>query len=218
MSQEQLEAILKKGDTKACMKFFARLSEKQRQGYAEQVRTWFKSLSKDQFLEAEPGKFVPNPLVEAAEVAVQSACSLSDLKQYSWRALPVDDLHFAIFSARRPAWLDDWATWLCEAVPHRWPLVRRFVCQGLCRAPETDHYVLGMVVGVCAYHDSKNTIYSALLEDPDLLQNDIWRLFEVEGDKEFCLAARDKYSRGDNRWTYALVRLAQEQKLSAPPS
>ena len=214
MSQEQLAAILEKGDSKACMEFFAGLSEKERQGYAEPVRTWFKSLCQDAFRQTKSGTFERNPLMEAAAVAVQAACSLSDLKQFGWRALPEADLHFAIFAARRPAWLDDWATWLCEAVPHRWPLVRRFVCQGLCRAPRTDHYVLGMIVGVCAYHDNKNTIYSALLEDPDLLQNDIWRLFEVEGEKEFCLASRDKYSRADNHWTYALVRLAQEQKLS----
>ena len=209
---------LKKGDTKACMEFFARLSEKERQGYAEHVRTWFKSLSKNAFLQTKPSTFERNPLMEAAAVAVQAACSLSDLKQFSWRALPGIVLHFAIFTARRPAWFDDWVSWLCEAAPHRWPLVRRFVCQGLCRAPDTDHYALGMIVGVCAYHDNKNTIYSALLEDPELLQNDIWRLFEVEGDKEFCLAARDKYSRADNRWTYALVRLAQENKLSRPPA
>jgi hypothetical protein len=150
----------------------------------------------------------------SAEVAVQAACSLSDLKQLGVRALPAEDLHFEIISARRPVWLDDWAKWLCEAVPHRWPLVRRFVRQGLCRAPETDHYVLGMIVGVCVFHDNKNTIYSALLEDPALLEQDVWRLFEVEGDKEFCLASRDKYSRGENHWTYALVRLAQEKKLS----
>src|ERR1700733_6450593 len=97
MSQEQLAAILKNGDTKACMTFFADLSEKERQGYAEQVRTWFKSLSKKPFLETKPGAFERNPLLETAAVAVQSACSLSDLKKLDWRALPGDDLHFAIF-------------------------------------------------------------------------------------------------------------------------
>lgn len=214
MSQKQLASILQKGDTKACMIFFAGLSEKERQAYAEQVRTWFKSLSKKSFLETNPGTFVRNPLLEAAEVAVQASCSLSDLKKFAWRAIPVNELQFAIFAARRPAWLDDWANWLCETAPHRWPLVRRLVRDGLCRVPQTDHYVLGMIVGVCAYHDNNNTIYTALLEDRDLLEKDVWRLFEVEGDKEFCLASRDKYSRHENHWTYALVRLAQEKKLS----
>jgi Family of unknown function (DUF6493) len=214
MNQEQLATILEKGDTKACVQFFDGLSEKDRQGYVEQVRTWFKPLTKNWMLEIKPGTFATNPLLEAAKVAVQAACSLSDLKKFSWRALPTDELLFEIFAARRPAWLDDWATWLCEAAPHHWHLVRRFVRQGMCRAPETDHYVLGMIVGVCAYHDNVNTIYSALLEDSDLLEKDVWRLFEVEGDKEFCLAARDKYSRADNHWTYALVRLAKENKLS----
>ena len=213
MSQERLAAILKEGDTKACMQFFDGFSEKDRQGYVEQIRTWHKPLSKNWIVEIKPGTFATNPLLEAANVAVQAACSLSDLKKFGWRALPTDELLFEVFAARRPAWLDDWATWMCEAAPHRWHLVRRLVRQGLCQAPETDHYVLGMIVGVCAYHDRVNTIYSALLEDSDLLEKDVWRLFEVEGDKEFCLASRDKFSRADNHWTYALVRLAKEKKL-----
>jgi Family of unknown function (DUF6493) len=214
MSQEQLAALLEKGDTKACLRFFAPLSEKERQAYASQVGTWFKSLSKNAFLETAPGTFQRNVLLEAAEVAVQACCSLGDLKHLGARALPLNELQFEIFTARRPVWLDAWTRWLCEAAPLRWPLVRRFVRQGLCRAPETDHYVLGMIVGVCAYHDNKNTLYSALQEDRELLEKDVWRLFEVEGEKEFCLASRDKYSRADNQWTYALVRLAQEKKLS----
>jgi hypothetical protein len=214
MSQEQLAEILEWGDVRDCLQFFARLTEKERQGHAGQVRTWYKSVSKKSILETTPGTFARNPLVEAVGVAVQACCSLSDLKQFGWRALAEDELQFEIFSARRPAWLDDWAAWLCEAVPHSWPLVRRLIRQGLCRAPETDHYVLGMIVGVCAFHDNKNTVYSALLEDSDLLERDVWRLFEVEGEKEFCLASRDKYSRGDNHWTYALVRLAREKRLS----
>jgi hypothetical protein len=214
MGHEQLAAILEKGDAEACVKFFAGFSEKERRGYAEDVRTWFKSVSKNFLVQTGPNTFTTNPLLGAASVAVQSACSLSELKQFGVRALPVEDVQFAIFSTRRPSWLDDWAIWLCETQPNRWQLVRRFVRQGLCRTPQTDHYVLGMIVGLCAYYDTKNTIYSNLLNDPDLLQNDIWRLFEVEGDKEFCLASRDKYSRGDNHWSYALLRLAQEQKLS----
>jgi hypothetical protein len=214
MSQEKLTQILKEGDTKACLKFFDRLSEEDRQGYAGQVKTWFKSLSRNSFLETKPSTFERNPLLEAADVAVQACCSLTDLKRFGGRALPADELQLEIFTARRSEWLDDWATWLCEVVPHRWPLVRRFVRQGLCRAPETDHYILGMIVGLCAFHDNKNTIYTALLEDPELLEKDVWRLFEVEGEKEFCLASRDKYSRGDNHWTYALVRLAREKQLA----
>src|SRR5207253_3164577 len=130
------------GDTQACLRFFAQLSEKERQGYAGHVRSWFKSLAKNWLLETGPGAFARNPLMEAAEVAVQASCSWSDLKKLGWRALAADELQFEIFTARRPDWLDDWAKWLCEANPHRWPLVRRLVHQGLCRAPESDHYVL----------------------------------------------------------------------------
>src|SRR5262249_1057439 len=91
--------------------------------------------------------------------------------------------------------------------------VRRFIKAGLCGKPVTERYVLGMIVGLCAFHENKTTVYDALLADKDLLADDAWRLFEVEGDKELTLAARDKYSPGDNTWTYALLRLANEEKL-----
>jgi hypothetical protein len=154
--------------------------------------------------------------MEVAEVAAQWACSFSELKKLGWRAFPADELVFEIFTARRPAWLGDWVNWLCEVMPHRWSLVRRFVRQGLCRAPETDHYVLGMIVGVCAFHDNKNTIYSALLEDTDLLDKDIWRRFEVEGGKEFCLASRDKYSRNENHCACAIG--SGKEAVARPPA
>jgi hypothetical protein len=214
MSQEQLATILTKGDTKACLRFFVKLSEKERRPYAGQAHAWFKEVAKNWFIETKPGTSVRNPLIDAAAVTVQSACSFSDLKKLGWQAIPDEELLHVILTSRQPDWLDDWADWFCTTMPHRWSFLRRLVREGLCRKPETDHYVLGMMVGVCVYFDNKKTIYTALLEDPELLEKDVWRLFEVEGDKEFCLASRDKYSRGDNHWSYALIRLAKEKKLS----
>lgn len=214
MSQEQLTAILTKGDTRACLEFFAKLSEKERRAYAEQALAWLKPVFKKSVIEVNPGHFHRNPLLDAGQVAIQAACSLSEIKKLGWRAMPNEELVFEIFAARRPDWLDEWAIWICEVQPRWWTLVRRLVRQGLCGAPETDQYILGMIVAVCPFHDNKRTIYDALLEDPELLEKDVWRIFEVEGDKDLTLAARDKYSRAENHWTYALVRLAQEKTLS----
>jgi hypothetical protein len=70
----------------------------------------------------------------------------------------------------------------CERNIGHWSIIRRLIHAGLCHKPDSDNYTLGMITNVCPYHDSKGTIYDALVEDPDLLRHDVWRLFEVEGD------------------------------------
>src|SRR5882724_6019945 len=65
MSQEQLTAILTKGDTTACVAYFAKLSEKERREYAESALAWFKPVFKERFIEVKPGIFHWSPLLEA---------------------------------------------------------------------------------------------------------------------------------------------------------
>src|SRR5262249_28739655 len=56
-------------------------------------------------------------------------------------------------------------------------------------------------------------VRDAFLNDPELLEREVWRLFEVEGNGEFSLAARDKYSRNEATWEAGLVALAAEESL-----
>jgi hypothetical protein len=202
MRQEQLADILSRGDVAACLAFCATLSEAERREHSRQVLAWLKQ-------DSAAG---PKPLSPAAAAAVHATCSLAQLKKLGWQALPQAEHTFEVMAARRPEWLDDWAEWLLELQAHNWPLVRRLIRVGLCRRPRTERYVLGLIVGLCPFYEQR-TIYEALLDDPELLQEDIWRLFEVEGDKDLTLAARDKFARGDNNWTYAFLRLAREGRL-----
>ena len=52
-----------------------------------------------------------------------------------------------------------------------------------------------------------------LRRNPDLLVEDVWRVFEVEGGGENSLAAYDKYSSAENRWRTALVELGNDGSL-----
>ncbi len=52
-----------------------------------------------------------------------------------------------------------------------------------------------------------------LRRNPDLLVEDVWRIFEVEGGGENSLAAYDKYSSEENRWRAALVELGNDGSL-----
>ena len=55
-------------------------------------------------------------------------------------------------------------------------------------------------------------VIALLRRNPDLLVDDVWRLFEVEGG-ENSLAAYDKYFREENTWRAALVELGEDGSL-----
>jgi hypothetical protein len=217
MNQQQLESILGEGDVKACLKFFAKLSEDQRQAVSKDVQTLARPILENPFIDLKDGGFKSNPRLPAAQVAALAACSIAQIKKLwrrRWLHFPEDDLVFSVFSARKPAWLDDWANWACARNIGHWSILRRLVRAGLCSKPDHAHYTLGMITGLCAFHENKATIYDALRDDADLLREDIWRLFEFEGDLSSSLAARDKYVKiAKNTWTYALTQLAKEKKL-----
>jgi hypothetical protein len=57
-------------------------------------------------------------------------------------------------------------------------------------------------------------VYQALKADLGLLEDEVWRLFEVEGGGETSLAAHDKYSAERNSWSWALIQLSGEGLMS----
>jgi hypothetical protein len=104
--------------------------------------------------------------------------------------------------------------------------VRRAVREGLIEAPEGDEYLRGLVFGVAPQHSAWQDLestYEGLLADPALLEREVWQLFEVDVGAELANAntwqqkdegkPHEGYTRGDNRWLYALSRLADEQRL-----
>jgi Family of unknown function (DUF6493) len=104
-----------------------------------------------------------------------------------------------------------------------WPVVRRAVRDGLIEPPERDDYLRRMVVNVGSQRgmDELDATYDELLADPSLLEREVWQLFEVDLGSELSNAttweqapgAEGPGSRGDNRWIYALTRLAAEGRL-----
>lgn len=106
-----------------------------------------------------------------------------------------------------PAWLDDAATIFVQGMPQNFAVARALVRRGLSRKPSVPEYVLGMIVG----EHSMDVVLPRLEADPDLLEDEVWRLFEIEGSGEMSLAAYDKYRAG--AWTAALVSLADDGRL-----
>jgi hypothetical protein len=138
-----------------------------------------------------------------------------------------DDV-YAVLAARGRAFFETAARGLLrtEGGWGSWPLVRRAVREGLIEPPPGDDYLRGLVFGVSPARSAGSELdstYEGLLADPQLLEREVWQLFEVDVGTELSNAStwREKedgkpwegYSRGDNRWLYALTRLVGEGRL-----
>lgn len=207
----QLEEALNQGDAKACAVLFTGATEKDRQALAEFAYRRRTELSANSYLETTPGTFTRNQLLDAAEVAVLATCSFSQLKKLGVRAVPEEKIAHQVLADRRPAWLSDWARMLLEDNPRYFRLIRMLEREDLCVHPEIDNFWLGMLDTHGAL-GRFTSVREGLLADPGLL-DEVWRLFEIEGNGEFSLAARDKYSRPEGKWETALVQLSDEGRL-----
>ncbi len=220
MSLEELEKIIDSGDTEGCVALFALTSEADRKAVASYAIERLTRESKNSFSMTPDGQFLSNPRLWVAALAAIAACSLSQLKKAGRHAmLGTAPEVYTILAARRPAWIDEWAELLLEANPFNWPLVRQLVRERICRPPQTNNYVLGLIYGVLDHNPfrqdaRKTSLAEALLEDASLLEEDVWQLFVVDGQGEHSLAAHDKYHRAENCWNHAFCKLSQDGRLS----
>jgi hypothetical protein len=102
-----------------------------------------------------------------------------------------------------------------------WPLARRLVKSGVVERPEGDAYTRAMVVGIGGVNRLES-VYEGLRADPELLDDELWRIFEAEVGAELANAQawsyKDRndptkgYEQHGNRWTYALVQVAADDQ------
>ena len=151
-----------------------------------------------------------------ARVAVLASGSLSQLKKLGSDGIPV---HHAgdILADRRPPWLDEMVELMCELerrLPFgsHWPSVRRLVREGLCQAPRNPGYVEGMLRTLSDETARRHSDIETLLRnDPGLLQDEIWRIFELE-------PSHGRWLQLPGTWSYALATLSRDGTIprSAP--
>lgn len=186
---------------------------------------------------------------EASKLAVLACASWEKLQRINWE---IGGPHFGdaewsewwrqalrLVEHINPAWTGSWAELLLRQNLDHWFFVRELVRRNLCATPATDRYTHGLMRAMRwrfhTYRRKKHgdgaesrfaTIADALLDDPALLQHDVWRLFEVEGTSKCNLQALEP-TQGTNwmagtkipadveksSWRYALVQLAAKGKL-----
>lgn len=131
---------------------------------------------------------------------------------------PSGELNYRILVDRRPAWLSAWVDHLLVHGRHgTWVVCRRLVKDGLIARPEGDAYIVVMLTQWRHHFDDLEPPYSpekwrgtyktphdALLADPELLEHEVWQVFNER-------AATAKALDG---WSASLARLAEEGHLS----
>jgi hypothetical protein len=159
-----------------------------------------------------------------AGLALLGVCDRKALKSnlgswFSSDILAMPERVLQILDARRPGWL---AAWIADQSRGQdpgqsiWAVERGLIRAGALPPNNSDAYIQRMVFGLHSRFGADEAVKSdnlkgmpktmtdALLADPDLLENEIWRLFEVE------TQAFDQDWFG---WTPALLELSADGKI-----
>lgn len=205
----ELQQILEQDDLDACLRFFSQATEAERRALSGIALASVEVLDPYARLCSETRAW------QVRAIAVLASCSFTELKQRGWRWLPDRDHVCAVLAARRPEWIDEFADALLD---HGWwGLVRRMVREGLCRKPNKDKYVSGMLAYLGAYAAIETaTLREKVLADPALLDDEIWWLFEVEGGTGLSLTSHDNRQPPSRRWDQTLLALSEKGRLSRP--
>lgn len=194
------------------------MSELERRRLAPRVMKFFRGVR-----EAYVGRVTGKPwsygddqkaVLAATQVLVLGTATASELRKAGAWGVPDDELAVETLKHRPEV-----VTALVEAIagmtPTRWmsrfSLMRALVREGVVETPRNPGYILAMINGL---DSRKTTVLDALRADPGLLEDEVWRLFEVEGAGETSLAAHDKYSSEARTWSTALSTLSEEGALS----
>lgn len=209
----QLDKLLAKPNTKnKIVDLLMSLSEEQRRSLAPTCLKNLHAVKKNSYIEDPPGTYRVNQLVEPAEVAVFCVATFSELKGLK-RWLPDHEIILEVLLHRKPDWAPQLADLLLDGSYYwgRWKTVREMVKQKLCPKPDNPRYFTGMIGGLCGRFRGHENALTKLKADPGLLKDEVWRLFEYEGDGENTLANVDRFESTD--WSGAFVQLATEKKL-----
>src|SRR5882724_8419366 len=182
MTWSELEPAIVAGDASGCQALLAKLTEPERRALAADAMQAYRQAHR----ERDPRSAVWQARQGAAFIAMLGTATLPEIKKEppTWRDGGVYD----VLATRRPVWLGDWCEWVLNEHTWAWSVVRRMVREGLWQRPASGMYYLRMLEA-CGFTPPKQF----LLDDPGLLEFEIWELFRVEGNSQLSLSGIEKY-------------------------
>jgi len=216
LTEAELVSIFEKGNVERCINRFKDTAVKDRRALAKTSIKTLKAIAEYRFSPSskEQDKKWSEKQDNVAQIAVYITATLPEIKKLGWRLRPGYEQIEQVISAFAPEWVDEWAEWLVETNPNYYRLVRKMVVSGLCNKPKNDEYILGMIICIGQRISQKSNLVETLLGSPDLLEVDVWRIFSIEGNGEYSLAASDKYCPKAGEWAGSLVELANRGVVS----
>jgi hypothetical protein len=215
----QVERSIKAGDADRVRDLLLALKETERRKLAKHFRRGFTLMDWSRASRFAPGKV-------AGRVAWAATATARELVTNGWAlqgpsSFDVDPRYTDVILGRGRKFAGDFVrialrdNWL-----RPWSLVRRAVREQLVERPEGSAYVQAMIHGVAAgSQPGLDAAYQGLLADDQLLDEDVWLIFTEEVGSDLANAAvwsnrgDGRPGRGENLWTYALTRLAEEGQL-----
>jgi len=235
MTRDELEALIDGGSIEACFAALEGMTEADRTKLGSAAVARLRALGKgitprlavvmDMDLDPQIRAMIPMgpPQIacyRAARAAVLATASFSQWKSVRAHGLPSNELALRILHDRRPPWLGELVELVCEADDQfspRWPLIRGLVREGLCSPPRSGRYIDRMLNTLLSEAwSSEGGLKAILLDDPGLLEHEIWRIFETEpGPRAVQLITAGMQGvRPEATWEVALTELANEGRIS----
>jgi hypothetical protein len=179
MTSNDLIPLIEDGPTSQLLAVLALLSEAQRARLSRAAIACHKKFAKqaderncsealeDSFYRAHLALFAVGPYAAVQNVRVWRVFFRWNRRQHG------DDALFQVLDARRPDWLPRWVDRELAAEMANWQFVRRLIRAGLCPRPASDDYILKM------RPDGAVSMIDWLRADTELLDYEIWRIFEI---------------------------------------
>ena len=215
----ELAHLIETGPQQALIDALVSLDEAQRRSLSKQVLALYRKVKRDsderQRADWNAGE---SPSLMRAVLAVLGVCPISSVKRVDrWLLHRLQAATVDVLEARRPEWADDFVAWMLDGEWPRlaWEQVRALMAAGVIERPEHDGYIRLMESGLNRWNHLGTEPYiplsRMLLADSDLLEWEVWRLFEVETTAlyEDNWHAPDKPDDYET-WTEALGKLAAE--------
>ncbi len=224
-AEDTLKKLLDSGTPQRCLDHLAGLSHEERRQLAPVALKQYRATDKawmDSYGESNSRRKALDKKLENTRVAVFATATRSELKKLGWQAVPNDGLAYDVIATLQPDWTDGWVSDILDAVPQMYTTVRRLYDAGLCTKPTTESYILGMIEALPGWRShgpspwpKDATLAERIRTSPDIRDDDVWRLFTVEGGGEISLANYDKYIGGKKTggWADALVALSDDGTL-----
>lgn len=203
---------IESGSLESLVQFFKDLSQDERSIYSP--------AAKRQYKRCRWGMDVP-PVDERVKanivVALIVACDKKEWDEIDWRFAFFNNNMIRALQELLPPNVPGLANAILKS-PEFFVPVREMVRLQICEKPDSEDFSIAIIAAPrMVFADFKNrpTSFSDWIDkNMDIIEEDVWRIFQHEGNQEFSLSSQDKYFQSGDNWMTVLHRLSEEGKIS----